>query len=175
MSSGDLVLKWVWPNPDDLRNADLYSTRESGDVKEFQFETPPADSIFVTYFFRFNHHTGRFEEAGRLEWYPSSERAGLVHFGERQVQMNALHRKNKATSRSRRFKSNKGNEYKWKKGSDAGMQELDFVCVDSWRRVVGRWTNESQTLTMTSSGFAIFDELVVTLWLQIWRREKGFW
>ncbi|KAJ1311329.1 hypothetical protein OPQ81_009824 [Rhizoctonia solani] len=153
MSSGDLVLKWVWPDPEDLRNADLYSTRESGDVKEFQFETPPADTIFVTYFFRFNHHTGRFEEAGRLEWYPSSERAGLVHFGERQVQMNALHRKNKATSRSRRFKSNK----------------------DSWRRVVGRWSNESQTLTMTPGGFAIFDELVVTLWLQIWRREKGFW
>ncbi|CAE6399917.1 unnamed protein product [Rhizoctonia solani] len=170
MSSGDLVLKWVWPNPEDLRNADVTSTRESG-----EFETPPADTIFVTYFFRFNHHTGRFEEAGRLEWYPSSERAGSVYFGERQVQMNALHRKNKATSRSRRFKSNKGNEYKWKKGSDAGMKELDFVCVDSWRRVVGRWSNESQTLTMTSGGFAIFDELVVTLWLQIWRREKGFW
>ncbi|CAE6408164.1 unnamed protein product [Rhizoctonia solani] len=170
MSSGDLVLKWVWPNPEDLRNADLYSTQESGD-----FETPLADTIFVTYFFRFNHHTGRFEEAGRLEWYPSSERAGSVYFGERQVQMNALHRKKKATSRSRRFKSNKGNEYKWKKGSDAGMQELDFVCVDSWRRVVGRWSNESQTLTMTPGGFAIFDELVVTLWLQIWRREKGFW
>lgn len=39
------------------------------------------------------------------------------------------------THSSRRFKSNKGNEYKWKKGSDVGMQELDFVCVDSWRRV----------------------------------------
>ncbi|KAB5591445.1 hypothetical protein CTheo_5126 [Ceratobasidium theobromae] len=191
MSSGDLTLKWVCPNPEDLRNSDLYSTRESGEVKEFQarsplsstptfqpplqFETPPADTIFVTYFFRFNHHTGRFEEAGRIEWYPSSERQATVYFGERQVQMNALHRKKKPTSRSRRFKSNKGSEYKWKKGSDAGMQELDFVCVDSWRRVVGRWSHESQTLTMTSNGFAIFDEMVVTLFLQIWRRDRGFW
>ncbi|KAG8715104.1 hypothetical protein FRC09_016925 [Ceratobasidium sp. 395] len=172
MSSGDLVLKWVWPNPEDLRNSDLYSNRDSKEVKEFTFETLPGDMLFVTYFFRFNHHTGRFEEAGRVEWYPNSERHGTVYFGERQVNTESLSRRKKATSR---FKSNKGNEYKWKKGSDVGLHELDFVCVDSWRRVVGKWIHASQTLTMTSGGFAIFDELVVTLFLQIWRREKGYW
>ncbi|KAF8609293.1 hypothetical protein BDV93DRAFT_540637 [Ceratobasidium sp. AG-I] len=175
MSSGDLTLRWEWPKPEDLRNCDLYSTRDSKEVKEFTFETPPADTMFVTYFFRFNHLTGRFEEAGRFEWSPNSEKQAVVYFGERQLHMNSLHRKKKPTSRSRRFKSNKGNEYKWKKGSDAGMQELDFVCVDSWRRVVGKWVHATQSLTMTSGGFAIFDELVVTLFFQIWRREKGFW
>ncbi|KAG9103603.1 hypothetical protein FRC06_009613 [Ceratobasidium sp. 370] len=163
MTSSDLVLKWVWPNPEDLRNSDLYSNLDSKEVKEFTFETLPGDMLFVTYFFRFNHHTGRFEEAGRVEWYPGSERHGTVYFGERQVNTESLSRRKKATSRSRRFKSNKGSEYKWKKGSDVGLHELDFVCVDSWRRVVGKWIQASQTLTMTSGGFAIFDELVALL------------
>ncbi|KAG8907226.1 hypothetical protein FRB99_005050 [Tulasnella sp. 403] len=128
--NADLVLRWEF-DPSDIRKVKMYIPNPDGSPEPLKLFTFSTYERMSTYY-RFNLMTGRYENAGDIEW--NSVYNIKLNMGIRSLHVEQMARRNKASSRSRRFKAMNGVEYKWRPVEDK-PENLE-VGAATWSRIV---------------------------------------
>jgi len=161
----DIVLRWEF-DARDMRKVNIWQPQEGqDDLKLYYFLTFDRSSTY----YRFNIMTGRYENAGTIEWL--SSRNIQLNMGLRSMHVDMMLRRNKATSKSRRFKALNNVEYKWRP-VDADPANLECVTV-AGRKFVALYTAADQTLRVHPRGQQILDDVVVLCLMHLYRRAEG--
>ncbi|KAG9003509.1 hypothetical protein FRB94_003092 [Tulasnella sp. JGI-2019a] len=166
-STSDLVLTWQF-DENDIRKAQLWMPSPEGSsepLKLFYFSTYNRESTY----YRWNLMTNRYENAGSIEW--NSPRNIVLNLGMRTLPIDAMARKNKTNSRSRRFKAFNNVEHKWRP-AEANPENLECVTV-SGKKPTAFYNASDHTLRVNPRGHGILDDIVVLNLVHLWRRQHG--
>ncbi|KAG8955628.1 hypothetical protein FRC04_007619 [Tulasnella sp. 424] len=163
----DLVLRWEF-DPDEMRKLTIWMTHPQSqeDLKLYNFSTHER----MTTYYRWNLITGRYENAGNIEW--NTLRNIRLNMGLRSLSIDSMAWKNKNNSRSRRFKALNNIEYKWRP-VETDPANLECVTV-SGKKFVALYTSADQTLRINPRGHPILDDIVVLCLVHLWRRANNF-
>jgi len=162
----DLVLRWEFDSGD-IRKLNIWTARpgDQDDLKLYYFLTFGQESTY----YRFNLATDRYENAGSIEWLSTYNIR--LNMGLRSLHVEALTRRNKPTSRSRRFKALNNVEYKWRPADDEPMN-LECMTVTG-RKFVALYTNANNSMRVHPRGQGILDDIVISCLIHLYRRSKG--
>jgi len=165
--TAELVLTWQFDETD-IRKAQLWMPAPEGatePLKLFYFLTYERESTY----YRWNLRTGRYENAGTIEW--NSLRNITLNLGMRTVTVESMIRRNKTNSKSRRFKALNNVEYKWRP-VDANPANLECLTV-SGKKPVAYYNATDHTLRVHPRGQGVLDDIVVLNLIHLYRRLNG--
>ncbi|KAH7100560.1 hypothetical protein BKA62DRAFT_238043 [Auriculariales sp. MPI-PUGE-AT-0066] len=110
-----------------------------------------------TVFERFNVSTGRYEQAGHIEWVPGHS---TVTFGIHDpVSMRELRKAKKKESTSR-YWSWKNHNYKWKKDEAENLTCYQVPLIGA-NKLLATYTKTTRTLVVEARGEEVIDQIVV--------------
>ncbi|KAG8862592.1 hypothetical protein FRB96_001150 [Tulasnella sp. 330] len=166
-ATADLILTWQFDD-NDIRKAQLWMPSPEGSsepLKLYNFVTYERQSTY----YRWNLMTSRYENAGTIEW--NSPRNIVLNLGMRTLSIDVMARRNKASSRSRRFKAFNNVEHKWRP-AEANPDNLECLTV-SGKKPTAFYDASDHTLRVNQRGQAILDDIVVLNLVHLWRRQNG--
>ncbi|KAG8988434.1 hypothetical protein FRB90_002754 [Tulasnella sp. 427] len=166
-SNLDLLLTWEF-DPDEMRKVEIFMTHPKTKEKIMLYRFATFERL--TTYYRFNLITGRNENAGNIEW--NSLRNVRLNMGLRELSIDQMAWKNKANSRSRRFKALNNVDYKWR---PVETEPANLECVTvSGKKFVALYNAAEQTLLVNPRGHFILDDIVVLCLVHLWRRANNW-
>lgn len=177
--AGDLELKVHFNEPNahtDLRSFTVTQVKEDlTEVELYKFRHPvTGTNVGVTHYHRMNFDAHRWESAGHIEW-SNAFVCSVWWGGMHKESIIDLRRRKKSSSKSRRFRTSSGAEYKWKIAENGE----DLVCVSaqlsSLGKVVAEWSHEKLTLRVSEAVEPILDRIVVTWIINLWLKLNRSW
>ncbi|KAG8862308.1 hypothetical protein FRB96_001887 [Tulasnella sp. 330] len=166
-STTELVLTWQF-DAQDMRKAELWMSSPEGETERLKLYYFATYDRISTYY-RWNLKTGRYENAGSIEW--TSPWNIKLNLGIREVRLDTMARRNKPTSKSRRFKAPNDIEYKWRP-VEGNAADLECLTV-SGKKAVAYYQASDHTLTVQPRGEPILDDIVVLNLVHLYRRLAG--
>ncbi|KAG9004108.1 hypothetical protein FRB94_012415 [Tulasnella sp. JGI-2019a] len=163
----DLLLTWQF-DAKDMRKAELWIPPPEGSTERLKLYYFATYDRISTYY-RWNLLTGRYENAGTIEW--TSPWNIMLNLGMREARIDTMARRNKPTSKSRRFKAPNDIDYKWR---PVQSNPADLECMTvSGKKPVAYYNASNNTLNVAPRGQPILDDLVVLNLVHLYRRLQG--